>query len=60
MSQCLWETALLVCGGRVEGMQFNMYYEGEERGTVEHLRGPPNPDLGCLGKETFKLRPEDK
>ena len=41
-------------------MQFNMYYEGEERGTVEHLRGPPNPDLGCLGKETFKLRPEDK
>lgn len=47
-------------GGGVEGMQFDMYYEGKERGTVEHLRGPPNPDLGCQGKETSKLRPEDK
>ena len=48
-----------VCVGRVEGKQFDMYYERKERGPMEHLRGPPNPDLGCQGKETTKLRPED-
>lgn len=53
-------SSVCVGGWGVEGMQFDMYYEGKERGTVEHLGGPPNPDLGCQGKETSKLRPEDK
>lgn len=47
-------------GGGVEGMQFDMYYEGKERGTRGALERTQTQDLGCQGKETSKLRPEDK
>lgn len=32
----------------------------ERKGYCGALERTPNPDLGCQGKETSKLRPEDK
>lgn len=40
-------------------VQFDKRYEGERRRCSGAL-GPPNPDVGSQGKETFRLRSEDK
>lgn len=58
MSHCLWEAALKV-GVRWGVVQFDKRYEGERR-RCSGAPGPPNPDVGSRGKETFKLRSEDK